>query len=391
MLFRPRALARHARWRSAARLAVGLWPLFHTACTEPSFYASGDGEEHRDAGPPPSGDGRDAGDTELDATATRIDADVCEDCRGDAGGVSSEGSVPPLDARVAVDGQIVTAPNHVEPPQPVAGLDPVRSLWAGRYAARSFVFAYSPLIETFAKYLTLVQIKPGADGGLVIEEEICRFESAFTAVFSAHFSFDYTGVSVRGPLSFDGERFSSMSAAVTVGYGAAPSDCAGGMTSRSSSPPRPWLMDNVCECPRDPAALPTSAKDCRVSDYEGDGFAGATFRATLESSEGIARAAQEHRLRLLNGYRSGDRLYAQREFTERTNALSCTVDGRPVRIADCPLGTPGACPAEFNPVELVRIADHYGCRDIIEREQGWFTSPRPAFPTACHARAGQTQ
>jgi hypothetical protein len=371
---RPGAPAAHAlaRW-AAVWLAFG----YAAACTDPIF----DSVDASD-----SVEGTDAAADENKRDAPETGADACASCSVDAAAADSDGAVlPALDAD--------TAPTDAQAPLPeAAALDPVRSRWAGRYATRSYVFAYSPayFLETFGKYLTLAQVKPSADGGLMIEEEICRFESSFNVGLSAYFSVDYpTGTALSAPLSFDADRFSSMAASAHVGYGPTPADCAGAMTSRIAGAPRPWLTDNVCDCPRDPAAMPISAKDCRVLDSDADGFAGATFRTTFASSVGVARVTEEQRLRLLNGYQTADRLYAQREFIERTNTLSCTLDGRVARVEECRLGIDGPCPPAFNPVELVRIEASYSCREIIDREQGLFTSPRPAFPAGCQAQVAQ--
>src|SRR5690606_8187550 len=104
-----------------------------------------------------------------------------------------------------------------------------------------------------------------------------------------------------------------------------------------------------------------------------------------DTSRTVFRVAQEQRLRLLNGYRIGDRLYAQREYADVTKVLSCTIDGRPARLEDCALGTIGPCPAMFHPVEMARIHPQHGCAEIRERETGLFNKLKPEFPGGCPA------
>jgi hypothetical protein len=400
MRFKPRLPVRHGRSHFRQRLTLGLFSLCVAACTEPSFLSldASDRVERGDADLDGSeSDGRDD-ERELDASsAPAPDAEACDDCKADAEAAGAEANLH--DAQLArSDAQAAeaqVAPSDAQAATPDAQLDPVRATWAGRYAARSWVFAHSTWmsnpINTYARYLTLVQIKPSADGGLVLEEEICFFDAAFTLIYTAHFDVTYpAGTRLSAPLVFGADHFSSISAAAQIGYGPPPADCAGAASSRSSTPVRPWLTDNVCECPDDLTAQPTSAKDCRVYDSDGDGFPGNTFRTSLDDgTKGVARVTQEQRLRLLNGYRSGDRLYAQRQFSDATSVLSCTVNERPARIEDCALGSEGACPAAYNPVELYRIEDKYGCSDIIQREQGWFLSARPEFPVGCQVQTAQ--
>ena len=42
----------------------------------------------------------------------------------------------------------------------------------------------------------------------------------------------------------------------------------------------------------------------------------------------------------------------------------------------------------FHTVELVPIEANQGCREIIERERGWFQAQQPEFPAGCVATAG---
>lgn len=383
MLFRPRASARHAPQLQVVRWALAASALCGAACTEPTFDApdADDRGERHDADVSPSSVDaeRDADEAEPDAAAARVDAAACADCRSDAGSDASAQTT--LDAQVAaVDAQAATIDAQTAPV-----LDAVRARWAGRYAVRSFVFGNSLLYQASGKYLTLAEIKPTSAGGLELEEEICRFETSLPYWgVTLHFAADYpAGTRLSTPLTFDAQSFGSVPASALIGYGSAPADCAGATTSRSASPVRSWLSGNECECPRDPDSIPISAKDCRVYDSDADGQPGHTFRAIFAGSSGVFRVAQEQRLSLVNGYRVGERLFAQRAFSDVTKVLGCTVDGVATRVADCPLGTDGPCPAEHNPAELVRIEAEYGCRDIIQREQAWFMSQRPQFPAGC--------
>lgn len=376
--------------RHGSRAAWLLGALF--ACTHPHF-------EERDAGETEAVAAGDAGESADAEQGSERDAQRCErdDCADDAARDADMGAGPDAsgkdDVGAALDARVDTDAGAIEPavrdtgaapPAADAGLDPARAKWVGRYAVRSFVFSYHSQVRASASYLTLAEITPNADGGLTLMEELCRFESGFTLIASAHLLVDFPpGVRTTAPLSYDAEHFSSPLASAYVGYGAAPAGCAPGQTASVGSS-RPWLDNGTCDCPS-ASAPPTSARDCRVIDSDGDSQPGNTFRLTLDTSVGVFRVAQEQQLRLVNGYRAGERLYAQRQFADVTKVLSCTVDGRPTRIEDCPLGTVGPCPPMFHQAELVPIGAQQGCAEIRERETGWFQKPRPEYPAGCPA------
>ena len=55
-------------------------------------------------------------------------------------------------------------------------------------------------------YLTLARIEPTPEGGLQLHEELCRFESSFTLIASAHLLVDFPpGTTLSAALSFDAE------------------------------------------------------------------------------------------------------------------------------------------------------------------------------------------
>lgn len=368
--------------RCIAACLLGAWL---GACTEPHF-------EVEDAG-----GRRDEVDADSETVTTDDDAGASAADRGDAAtspvdtpdaapaacktacsDAALDAGTPPSDAGPSVSG------GDAALVQADGGLDPIRANWAGRYATRSFVFSYDSMIKTYASYLTLAQIKPTPDGGLVLEEEICRFESTFNAVYTAHLLVDYpVGTKLSAPLMFDANGFESGFASTQIGYGSAPADCVPGMTSSASSPVRPWLSNNVCDCPRDTSMPPTSLRDCRVNDSDGDMQPGNTFRITF-NGVGVFRVVQEQQLRLLKGFRAGDRLFAQRKSADVTRVLACTIEGQVKRIEDCPLGTVGPCSPMFHKVELVPIPENVGCAEIRDREQ-LFQATQPDFPAGCVA------
>jgi hypothetical protein len=273
---------------------------------------------------------------------------------------------------------------------PDGGLDAVRAGWVGRYAARSWVFSFDNAdiisVQTLGSYLTLVDITPSPDGGLTLREEVCRFDSGFQAAgIGVHVRIDYPpGVSLTTPLSYDAQRFSTQTASAYAGYGAAPAGCTPGATAMAGGPVRPWLTNNMCDCPTTNAP-PISARDCRVIDSDSDGQPGNTFTITTGGSVGVYNVAQEQPLALVNGYREGERLYAQRQYGDKTKVLSCTIDGKAAALSSCALGTVGACLPTYNPVEMLRIQPQQGCADIRQRELAWFERAQPAFPTGCVA------
>jgi hypothetical protein len=143
----------------------------------------------------------------------------------------------------------------------------------GRYATRSFVFSFDNPVRVSARYLTLAEITPSADGGLTLTEEPCRFESGFSLITTAHLLEDFpAGVRASVPLSYDAEHFSSSLASVYVGYDPAPEECPPGQ-SQTVIEARPWLGNGACDCPTS-SAPPTSARDYLVPRHREDDWLG---------------------------------------------------------------------------------------------------------------------
>lgn len=384
-------------WRRAFSLVLGALSCFAVgACTEPSFDHAGasdsakaddDDSKSNEVDPSDQGDEKPSKPerSTLDASAS-----CSEDCASDARVSAMEADASANDAGTPEAG---TALLIDAGPGSTVMLDTVRSKWAGRYATRSYVFAYDRSLstKTYASYLTVVEIKPTAEGGLVMEEQLCRFKSMFNNAGLAVHEVKYpASTRYSAPLMYTSDRFSSPTGSAKVGYGAAPADCAGKTTSNSSMPVRTWLTGNTCTCPTDLSVLPADVKDCRVYDQDGDGDPGTTYQASWEvavlvNQRTVFRVAQEVKLRFLNGQRMGERLVAQREFADFTKIFSCITEGKQEHPenGDCPLGIINPCPAELNPAEFAPIKPDQDCDAVIQNETTLFTMPEPDFPAAC--------
>lgn len=365
------------------------------ACTAPSFVdvdaqdslSSAQEDAASEAGDPEGAEPAEPERTDLDGSA----GCAAESCASDARPVqAADASTASASDAGANDADSSLSPDAA--PISNVGLDTARSKWVGRYATRSFVFAHdkSTALDTHSSYVTVAEIKPTADGGLTLEEQLCRFKAVIDDPFwgKAVHEIKYPdGTGLRAPLMYDAERFHAFAGAAKIGYGGAPADCAGKATSTSSVPVRPWLVGNVCNCPTDLSAMPADPRDCRVFDHDQDNSPGATYEGTWEGSWGVQktiyRVAQEVRLRLVNAYRTGGGLFAQREYADVTSIFSCVTDGRPKSVWECPLGVVGACAAEFQPVELVPITAQQGCEAVLQQEQTLFAGVQPPFPAAC--------
>jgi hypothetical protein len=361
---RPVGRLAQARKRcGSALLLAALWG----ACTPPQYYGD---EDTGTRGHEPSADPDAGSDVALaqEASVTLCEGTACATSPSEAGAAENV----PEDA--AADAEPRLAPE--------AGLDPIRGTWVGRYATRSYLFAWDAPLETHARFLTLAEIKPTADGGLVLEEELCLFDGEWSFFVTAQLRVLYADSRLSAPLQFDAEGFSAMPARALVGYSAQASQCSEGASTAQAEPYQVWLPNQVCDCPRTDA-LPTSVRDCRLTDADHDQKPGFTFSATGAGTTVTYHVAQEERLRLLNGYRVDQRLYADREFSHVTTIVGCVIDGTTKRPDECALGRSATCPAEHNKVELVPIAPGLGCRQIIERETGLFQVPMPSFPSRC--------
>lgn len=336
-------------------------------CAEP-VYDAGDGGD--DMEPDARLPGAPDGSSSSEATVPT--------CEGPACTASCE--TPPC-----TDEPEAGAPEDAGPdvgPSPEAGLDPIRSSWVGRFATRSFLYSWDGLVEGSARFLTLAQIKPGPDGTLLLEEELCLWEGGWALFVTSQARIIFPGTTASSTLRFDAESFESMEAIAPIGYGASPSGCEAGAATIQAQPEQVWLTNNTCDCPRS-TAVPSSARDCRVTDTDPDRKPGYTFNATLASSRFEFHVTQEERLRFLNGYRVGDRLFAERLFADTTHVIGCVIDGVAKRPTDCPLGGAAYCPSSHNKAEFAPILPNVGCREIIQREEGLFMKQRPPFPAAC--------
>jgi hypothetical protein len=360
------------RVRSAFR--AGLLALSAVgACTEPQYADPKDDAAPEDAGPPSDAE-----------TSSDLDTSISSQPSMDGDGGACQGS------NCAADTAMPAQPDAEVGSMPDAEtvLDPVRANWVGRYASRSYMYSWDGLVEGSARFLTVAEIKPTADGKLVLEEEICMWAGGWRFFVSSQANIVFSPTRTSSELSFSADKFeSNMVAKALIGYGPAPSSCTAGVTTTQAQPEQVWLTNNTCDCPRT-ADVPSSARDCRLTDTDPDGKPGYTFRANVGVYQYQFHVAQEQRLRLLNGYRVEDRLYADREFLETTQVVGCVIDGVTSRISDCQLGGALYCPSKHNKTELVKIKENVGCAEVIQREVGIFIKTEPPFPKSCPGEVG---
>jgi hypothetical protein len=351
------SLCVRSSWLRAAALAACLSVPFVTACTDP-IYLDDAGDE---AGEPPPDGANLPPSCEEPSCQTPAPMDGGTDGGGDS---THDGGD---------DAEVSTVPE--------GGLDAIRSQWVGLYATRSFLFAFDSPLETEARFLTLAEIKPSADGGLVLEEELCLYDGEWAFLVMGRLRVEFTGTRVSSALTFTADGFDSTQGKAAIGYEASASGCSEGGTA-PARPHQVWLAGGSCDC-LNGQPVPTSVRDCRLSDEDLDQKPGFTFKAMIGPSTYQYHLVQQERLRLLNGYKLGERLYADREFADTTNVLGCIADGTPKRVADCPLGDGWQCPANTQKAELVPLRAPLTCRQVIDREAGLFTSPQPSFPSSC--------
>ncbi len=354
----------------ARLLAIGLGL---SGCTDPVFTSEGANVGSDGASPvaPQRTEFADTGTELLDTGAAPPVGDDCEGgpCR------SSDGAAPslPNDGGASDDGPTADAGD--------AALGPVRAKWAGHYATRSALFTFDDPFKGSARLLTLVDIVPTPEGGLRLEEEICDFEGDWTFFVTGVLKYQFVNARGSVPLTYDLDGFAGEQMNLQIGYGPTPAGCTPGATMAKGEA-QTWLTTPTCDCPRsnDP---PTSARDCRVTDPEADKEPGATFTAAVDASPIVFRIVQEERVRLSEGYRRGDRLYADRWFEDTTRILSCTLNGVQTPAANCPLGAAKSCPSRHNKVELVSLKEPLTCAKVIAMEQALFLSPLPNYPETC--------
>lgn len=360
-----------ARARNVAFLPLFAGALTLAGCTDPVFTPTPDAS--LDAGGPGDIQGTEAKDAGADLPDTGALAPAGEECEGGPCR-SVDGSAP-----WTHDGGAGDAGPGADAGD--AALDPVRAKWAGHYATRSALFTFDDPFKGSARLLSLVDIVPTPDGGLRLEEQLCDFEGDWTFFVTGVLKYQFVEAHGSAALTYDVNGFDAEQMTLQIGYGPAPAGCTPGATMMKGEG-QVWLTTSTCDCPRseDP---PTSARDCRVIDPEADREPGATFSAAVDASPIVFRVVQEERVRLLKGYRLGDRLYADRWFEDTTHILSCILNGVPTLAANCPLGAAKSCPSRHNKVEFVSLKEPLTCAQVIAMELALFLSPLPNYPETC--------
>lgn len=366
---------RPLRWR--APLLCGLPWLATVACTSPRFDSPMEGT---DAAPPATAEvapPKDAaskpdvvGNVPLSApeagTGSPRDAHAAS---------SSEGGVE--DAAVALTPQL----------QPQS--DPAQPL-VGTYALQVRMFGRDPAVpgSWFAEeriHLAAISRDP-TSGQLVMTAQLCRdlTESRLPLVEK--------GVAVlvhpervperRFELVLEGEgRFSTTGVPSYWGYDpTTPAGCTRGASVKAPEP-RSWLPNNECTCPLSDAA-PTTTRDCRVTDGDGDMNPGVTVQQTgfFERLD-FVRAKDDGQL--VSGMVAADQRHsAHYRRVDDYYELTCRGDG-------CSNTAYTECPPELNPVRFEpltqRAGQPWGCGDVLREVEAGKLFPREpaALPAGC--------
>lgn len=257
-------------------------------------------------------------------------------------------------------------------------VDPLWRPWIGRYAARIFLYAYDGLLRPVSEELSLVVIEPQGDK-LVLKQQLCLYEGNWQFLLEGNVRYRYPeSVRLEAELKPTRRSFETLLTRFQLGFDPEPPPgCSAGSMAPSD---QPWHQ-GACSCPRQPSAPPVDASDCRVLDPDDDGKPGVTFDAAISGTRLAYYAAQDVEVRYTNGYRIDDRLYANVESTITNSVFGCT---RPDASNGCTIGDAKSCPAEFNKIIFVPLADDdYDCDRIVSERAGLFPEPMPPFPSAC--------
>jgi hypothetical protein len=252
--------------------------------------------------------------------------------------------------------------------------------WAGRYAARSFLYSLDGLLRPSAEDISLVVIEAEGDG-YTLQRQPCLYEGHVSFLLEGNLRYEYprTLPPVRSALIADGAKFSTELAHYTVGFTRElPDEC----DSASSAPSVESWVSGSCQCPEDRDALPARPDDCRVDDPEQDGLPGARYDVVVSSGMTWSyQTAQEVEFRYVNGFRRGDRLYADVDTDAHTVVLSCSEPGN--IAAGCSLQDSTPCPARYNDTVFVLVEEEYDCARVIAEKNTLFPTPLPDFPAGC--------
>ena len=342
--------------RSPAWLAGLLHVL--SACADPRFGDTDAG------GAGQLGNGQDA------QQGLPCDAGSCPDSPN--GGPDADG--PDADGPDA-DGPDADSPADASDDGAALTGDPVRDTWIGRYAVRSAMYSVDGFLHSVAEMLSLVQIK-ASGAGLVLEEQLCKFEGGWnTVLVEGYVRYEFPPVKSTATMSYTSEGFGSATNIFAYGYAEPPAACLGAATLAVDPAPPWWTGD--CSCTQE-SGPPTDLSDCRITDPEPDSHPGITLDALVNGTVWPYYGVQQQRVRYLNGYRQGNRLYASQEARDTTHIFEC-----PGAPAGCLVGAAVACPPRYNTSEFAPIAGNYDCQRLVLEESGLFPTPIAPFPAAC--------
>ena len=171
-----------------------------------------------------------------------------------------------------------------------------------------------------------------------------------------------------------------------VGYRRFVACAAGTLTDKQSD--QAWL-DMKCKCAVD-KGIPISAEDCRVNDPDGDQLPGMALRLSGPIT-GVDHVARSNSSNFVLGTVDpmGKQHEAKVKADEQMSQLQC--DGR-----SCEPSRPNNyCYPADNPAYFERVADDYGCdeimRDVAASKLLVEKMPRPAFPSDCPIRSVRPQ
>lgn len=271
---------------------------------------------------------------------------------------------------------------------PDGGLDAPdnpRARWVGRYATYTQLFA-NAVPPSFAEYLTLAEIKREGEG-LVLEQQLCQYSGGWNAVLLAgSVRYVYPAqAKTRAELTYDSEKFNSPVMTFLVGLRDSVAACGSGAVTAPALPEQVWMGGASCEC--SDAAVPASIKDCRVLDPDADKKPGATMRALINADGWDYYVTQQQRIRHINGYRQGERLFANFEASDSTQIWGCGGLTPP----GCPLTGAPLCPPAYNKTVFVPVDASFNCQKVIDQSVGLFNPMQPPFPQACAADLSSTK
>lgn len=277
-----------------------------------------------------------------------------------------------------------TAPGDERAPD--AAAPPSAASLLGRYVTRLRSFWVSPTGVRAVHELGLAEFAKVGDD-IVLRTRLCAQRTSLTGYQLALLAPEALPEVTR-KVQTDGVSWQTDAEPIAFGYapGGVPKCAEHAGQAVEKRVDQGWITGSTCQCPADPAAVPT-LNDCRVDDLDHDQGPALTYfltgpDGTLLRAEYYAGIVRSHAVHGVIDPQGAHR--AAWKLDEAHYRLTCWPSG-----CDAPDGDEGPCTSDVNGLEFKPLpsVDPVGlswtCASVRAHESILFPEPYPTAPTTC--------